>query len=159
MARVRCNPTLPDKLISQILIRVPVKSLLQYQSVSKTWLSMIKNPSFVKSQLRHALTTQTDDQTLLKAYRSSVLHLDSGRNVAYLKFPFPRRDDVMYLNLVGSANGIVCVSVEFGSHDDYRNTSICLWNPATTQSKFVPSSFNASVDCCLCRQLCGVFGE
>ena len=37
-----------DDLLTEILIRLPVKSLLQFKSVSKRWFSLIINPHFVR---------------------------------------------------------------------------------------------------------------
>ncbi|KAL1816571.1 hypothetical protein ACET3Z_019145 [Daucus carota] len=56
---------LPEGLISQILLRLPVKSLLQCKSVCKPWLSLISTPHFIKSQLLHAITASINTPTLL----------------------------------------------------------------------------------------------
>jgi len=42
------SATLPDKLITEILSRLPVKSLIQMKSVCKSWKTLISNPSFIK---------------------------------------------------------------------------------------------------------------
>nr|AFK45663.1 unknown [Lotus japonicus] len=41
---------LPDELIEAILVRLPVSSLLRFKSVCKSWLSVISDPQFAKSQ-------------------------------------------------------------------------------------------------------------
>ncbi|KAK1398873.1 hypothetical protein POM88_008736 [Heracleum sosnowskyi] len=56
---------LPEEMITQILIRVPVKSLLQCKSVCKPWLYTISNPHFIKSQLHHAVKASQYKPTLL----------------------------------------------------------------------------------------------
>ncbi|KAK1360082.1 F-box domain-containing protein [Heracleum sosnowskyi] len=147
---------LTEDLINEILLRLPVKSLLRCQLVSKTWFSLITNPSFVKSQLLHAIASSDANQTLIvKSEVSdtpiSLLHVDSRQIVADLNFPYSQGEfeSVPDCILVGSANGIVCVSIavsETPPNQDWffssfanRKTNTYLWNPATRQSKVVPS--------------------
>ncbi|KAL6526132.1 hypothetical protein OROMI_029772 [Orobanche minor] len=133
---IRKNPTLSDDLINEILVRLPVKSLVRFESVSKTWSSLIKDPAFVKSRLFHAMTIETDRTLFVKRYSRNnhfaVLHVDSRQIVADLELPYPRGES---FRLVGSANGIVCVYVNLNT----RPTSIYLWNPAIRQYKLIPS--------------------
>ncbi|XP_074334002.1 F-box/kelch-repeat protein At3g23880-like [Apium graveolens] len=148
MAAIRPNPTLPKDLISEILVRVPVKSLLCCQLVCKAWLSLIKCPTFVKSQLLHAITTETDQTLIISRYKLfnkrlfSLLHANSREIVADLKFPYSQGD--FNTRVVGSANGIVCFVVI----DDFPvpKTSTYLWNPAIRQFKLVPS-YTIELDC------------
>lgn len=142
MPPIRKNPTLSDDLIREILVRVPVKSLLRFQSVCKTWLSLIKDPAFVRSQLRHA--TETDQTLIISRYKKPdeenrflLFHIDSREIGVDLKYPYSR-DVFKYLpfsTLVGSANGIVCVAVDFINF----KVGIYLWNPATRQAKVIPT--------------------
>ncbi|XP_017239277.1 putative F-box protein At1g47790 [Daucus carota subsp. sativus] len=140
---VRPIPTLSKDLIIEILIRVPVKSLVQSQLVCKAWLSLINHPAFVKSQLRHALSTQPHviSPKVIKHETFSLLDVDSRQIVAHLKFPRPR-GEVTSVTIVGSANGIVCVAVQFKTTFPVRITDIYLWNPAMRQSKLLPSLFD-----------------
>ncbi|KAL6572961.1 hypothetical protein OROHE_002437 [Orobanche hederae] len=93
MAPIRKNPTLSDDLINEILVRLPVKSLVRFESVSKTWLSLIKDPAFVNSQLLRAMTIETDRTLFVKRYSRNnhfaVLHVDSRQIVADLELPYP----------------------------------------------------------------------
>ncbi|XP_074333996.1 putative F-box protein At1g47790 [Apium graveolens] len=135
MAEIRPNPTLSDDLINQILLRVPVKSLLSFQLVCKTWLSLINDPAFVKAQLLRANTVETEQVLIMnrferrEGHKISLLQIDSRQIQADLKFPYECSQDV-FCRIVGSANGIVCVAVDF---------DIYFWNPATRQSKLIPS--------------------
>ncbi|WOH01667.1 hypothetical protein DCAR_0521052 [Daucus carota subsp. sativus] len=55
----------PEEIITEILVRLPVKSVLQCKSVCKPWLHTISNPNFIKSHLHHAITASRYDPTLL----------------------------------------------------------------------------------------------
>ncbi|RHN63682.1 putative F-box domain-containing protein [Medicago truncatula] len=44
-------PFLPEELIVEILLRLSVKSLLQYKCVCKTWKTLLSDPQFAKSHL------------------------------------------------------------------------------------------------------------
>ncbi|KAK1352865.1 hypothetical protein POM88_052703 [Heracleum sosnowskyi] len=123
-------------------------------TVCKAWLSLIKHPAFVKSQLLQAITTQTDQTLIISPYKHynekkfSLLHANSREIVADLKFPYSRGD--FYTRIVGSANGIVCfvVVVYFPKY----KTSTYLWNPAIRQSKLILSYIN---ELC-CNEVCGL---
>ncbi|PNX63542.1 F-box/kelch-repeat protein, partial [Trifolium pratense] len=49
-------PTLPFDLIPEILSRLPVKILLQFGCVCKSWKSLISDPKFAKKHLSHSTT-------------------------------------------------------------------------------------------------------
>ncbi|KAK1348666.1 F-box domain-containing protein [Heracleum sosnowskyi] len=140
---MRANPTLSEDLISEILIRVPVKSLICFQLVSKSWLSLIKDPAFLKSQLLHAVKPLTQTQTLiLSCYMDRkptkfLLLANSRQTGDDLLSPYSRDEfkSVPSASLVGSANGIVCVVVVDISKNKPR---FYLWNPATRRSKVIP---------------------
>uniref|UniRef100_A0A7N0UPI0 F-box domain-containing protein n=1 Tax=Kalanchoe fedtschenkoi TaxID=63787 RepID=A0A7N0UPI0_KALFE len=46
------TPTIPHEILADILSRLPAKNLLRFRTVSKTWLSLISDPNFVKQHLR-----------------------------------------------------------------------------------------------------------
>ncbi|GAU43016.1 hypothetical protein TSUD_28350 [Trifolium subterraneum] len=57
------SPTLPEELIANILVRLPVRSLLQFKSVSKSWKTLISDPHFANTHLRFD-TTITNQQLI-----------------------------------------------------------------------------------------------
>lgn len=46
--------SLPDEIMVEILIRLPVKSLCRFKAVNRTWLELISSKRFIKQQLAHA---------------------------------------------------------------------------------------------------------
>ncbi|KAK1354874.1 F-box domain-containing protein [Heracleum sosnowskyi] len=138
-----------EDLLFQILLRLPVKSLVRFKAVSKTWLSLTTSPDFVKSQLRHALTSNAgdvDNTRLVSLHKSgeedsiALFRPSSGQLVGELKFSYSQHDNPDNLGsncfVVGSDIGVVCVGVW---NSDHTSSDIYLWNPATNQSKSIPN--------------------
>ncbi|KHN41528.1 F-box/kelch-repeat protein At3g06240-like [Glycine soja] len=46
---MKMKTTLPDELIVEILLRLPVRTLLRFKCVRKSWLFLISDPQFTKS--------------------------------------------------------------------------------------------------------------
>ncbi|XP_076903980.1 putative F-box protein At3g10240 [Bidens hawaiensis] len=55
--RATANTSVPDEIIEEILLRLPVKSILRFRSLSKPWLTRINHPSFTKRHLTRAHRT------------------------------------------------------------------------------------------------------
>lgn len=135
-----------DDIIYQILLHLPVDSLLRFKSVCKCWFALISSPNFVTSQFATTISTAaaSDDQLHIghcydrdDETNTSILLVDVAcrRIVAHLDPPFSP-DEFPYLSfyeLVGSACGIVCVSCTIDNL-----SYIYLWNPATKLSKRIP---------------------
>lgn len=135
-------PDLPQELIADILSRLPVKSILRFRCVSKSWLCLISSPHFIKSHLtistkvnnqaRHGLLLAPIDAPteLYTCSLYSVLYQRSPVNAESVQLPlqskYPR------LSFVGCCNGLVCISE--GSRD------LILFNPSTRKSKILPNS-------------------
>ncbi|KAG5612107.1 hypothetical protein H5410_023388 [Solanum commersonii] len=43
----------PEDLVVNILLRLPVESLLCFKCVCKHWFPLIKSPSFIREQFHH----------------------------------------------------------------------------------------------------------
>lgn len=125
---------LPVELLEEIFSRLEVKSLISLTIICKSWLALISSQSFAKAHLsRYHLNPDTH---LL------LLHLVGQRTitVSTLNFPVPvtsrikipasdrarnESQDLM-CKLVGSINGLVCLSRPISSPTD-----VVIWNPAT----------------------------
>ncbi|CAN4092894.1 unnamed protein product [Withania somnifera] len=134
-------PTLPIELITDVLLNLPVKSLLQFRSVSKSWLALISSPQFVKTHLsisaknqRLVLTeiansfTSRETQIILKDYSLTSLRNDSVIEAFDLDYPMnkPRQD----VTILGSVNGLICLVIE--------DNDLVLWNPSIRLFKKLP---------------------
>ncbi|XP_074322986.1 F-box protein At4g22390-like [Apium graveolens] len=147
------NNKFTDDLLSKILIRLPVKSLLICRAVSKPWCSLISSPTFIKSHFCHAITTPGADDTLIvqdfdgffqRNHIISFLNLRAPQPQTTLAHPFSKQGQSR-IKLVGCCRGIACVSVanydpnelSLKSYDE-RRPVMYLWNPATRRIKCVP---------------------
>ncbi|GLT99144.1 hypothetical protein SLE2022_166080 [Rubroshorea leprosula] len=100
-------------LISEILFLLPVKSLLRFRSVSKSWCSLLSDPYFVKSHLECFKSDFNLVFELVK-YNQWPFHkelrlqgMDSLNFLPHVyDYPFHKTHDNVVLR--GSCNGLIC---------------------------------------------------
>ncbi|KAF5728859.1 putative F-box and associated interaction domains-containing protein [Tripterygium wilfordii] len=94
-------------LITEIILRLPVKSLIRFKWVSKTWCSMIEDPDFIKLHLDHSLKTGSNHYLMLKDRRLFTVDFDSLTTAVEMEH------HPLYAGLggeteaIGSSNGLV----------------------------------------------------
>ncbi|XP_047319902.1 F-box/kelch-repeat protein At3g23880-like [Impatiens glandulifera] len=130
------------EIIAEILIRLPVRSLLIFMCVSRSWRALISDPIFIKMHLRasiqnknyahHRLIMNLVNRRLsLKSCPiSSVLH---ERSPVTHTLDCPLLKDLnrsCSVSIVGSVNGLICIAV--------NDINLFIWNPATRKSKRLP---------------------
>ncbi|XP_076891847.1 F-box protein CPR1-like [Bidens hawaiensis] len=123
----------------EILLKLPVESLLRCKSVCK---SLISDPQFVNSHL--AMSTRSNNQyahhrlafstmwgrgTVLKSCPLYDSLYDKSVNALKLDFPFKRACDSVWIE--GSCNGLLFLAVE---------ADLFIWNPSTRKSIRLPPS-------------------
>ena len=108
-------PILLDELIVEILVRLPVRSLLQFKSVCKSWKTLISNSQFAKDHLQRSIMdpTMTHPQLAYSNHhledcrigfcsiQSLLENLSGPTKVVCLQM-----EDV--LRVLGSYNGLLC---------------------------------------------------
>ncbi|CAK8573318.1 unnamed protein product [Lathyrus sativus] len=123
-------PILPDDLIFEILLILPVRSLLQFRCVCKSWKTLISNPLFTKNQLRLSMLNPTITHQQLVS--SNITHnckivscpvKPLFENPSEPVEPVSVRMNRKY-HILGSCNGLLCL---YDIHLGY----VRLWNPAT----------------------------
>ncbi|XP_016497979.2 F-box/kelch-repeat protein At3g23880-like [Nicotiana tabacum] len=132
-------PTLPPELITEILLKLPVKSLLQFRSVSKSWLSLISSPEFVKTHLllanhRGVMFNVCNATHYVKECSLSALLYDSVAEAFDLDYP--GKNPYCYPSIVGSFNGLLCLAVAVSDRLLYN---LFLWNPSIRKYKKLPN--------------------
>ncbi|XP_073126218.1 F-box protein CPR1-like [Henckelia pumila] len=131
---------LPEDVVIEILVRLPVKSIQRFKSVSKSWRDLIRSSMFID---RHH---KRDGKQRVLLLKRSFLLQDRCRNVFSFHDPdFPQAssiwpdlsipipDDLEYIHapvtVHGPCNGLVCVSL---------CETVVLCNPALRQFRPLP---------------------
>ncbi|OIT31749.1 f-boxkelch-repeat protein, partial [Nicotiana attenuata] len=134
-------PILPSELVTEILSKLPVKPLLQFTCVSKSWLALISGQEFIKAHL--SLSPNNKDNTnhmlilnfgrYLKQWSLKSLLYESAMETSTLYYPMkiPKRS----FRIVGSVNGLICLA------DSSKD--LVLWNPSIKKYKKLPD-FNTN---------------
>ncbi|CAH1435491.1 unnamed protein product [Lactuca virosa] len=125
---------LPFHIQEAILKRLPIKSLIRFRSVSRTWKSLIDSSEFI---VAHSVS-HTQPQHLFVWYKDP-------REVKYVSFvdddSFPQQRFVPTLPLsirlpkiVGSSYGLLCFQGDQYSASSYRKRMAVLLNPSIRKS-------------------------
>nr|KYP49791.1 F-box/kelch-repeat protein At3g23880 family [Cajanus cajan] len=120
-------PVLPDELIQEILLRVPVKFLLQFRCVSKSWKTLISNPQFVKEHL-DGTSSDLTHQRLLSPMVTDPFKMTSCCVESLFQDPSTPAESTCFMmsdefSILGTCHGLLCLF-------NIRLRSIQLWNPA-----------------------------
>ncbi|XP_059295584.1 F-box/kelch-repeat protein At3g23880-like [Lycium ferocissimum] len=129
-------PLLPQEIIFEILVRLPVKSLLRMRCVSKSLLSLISAPKFLKTHLKFS-TKKQGFALLFSSSYENTLTFDTCSLYAIMYYQesphipdelhFPCKEPFVHYNVVGSCDGLFCIS---GGLRD-----LFLWNPSIRELK------------------------
>ncbi|XP_057436199.1 F-box/kelch-repeat protein At3g23880-like [Lotus japonicus] len=134
-----CFNALPIDLIPLILVRLPVRSLLRFKCVCKSWRSLISDPEFGKSHFdlagapthRLLLKRINDGSEIQSLDLQASLHDDSA--VVNLKFP---PYTAPFFQSLGSCRGFVLLTKRLCPTND-----LILWNPSTDAHREIPAIF------------------
>ncbi|KAL6204756.1 hypothetical protein ACLB2K_022023 [Fragaria x ananassa] len=136
-----------DEIISEILARLPVKSVVRFRCVSKWWSALISDPYFTKKHLSYSKEgiTENTSRLLYSLYPPQSLdyealkdlkdHSDCSFANRVLDFPVRKLPRYHFLcSIVGCCDGLVCIIVEEEEDGGY----FMLWNPCTRNSRKLP---------------------
>ncbi|GAU40121.1 hypothetical protein TSUD_389710 [Trifolium subterraneum] len=127
-------PFLPEELIIQILLWLPVRFLLQLKCVSKSWKTLISDPKFAKTHLRSITLNPTITHQRLFSNRFTnklprkirILSL-AVKPLVEINPSEPITNPVVEFSLehriLGSCNGLLCLL-------DIHQRHVKLWNPS-----------------------------
>ncbi|KAI3917269.1 hypothetical protein MKX01_000046 [Papaver californicum] len=110
---------LPENVFLEMLMCLPVRSLLRSKSVCKSWYALIKSSDFI---YRHA--NMIDTKSKLGTFICQYHHA-------------PNMDDVSHFSVLSGES--VEVFEDLGKRP---SKDIALWNPATKQCRLLPKPFS-----------------
>ncbi|XP_065855582.1 F-box/kelch-repeat protein At3g23880-like [Euphorbia lathyris] len=127
---------LPQEMVMEILLWLPVKSLVRFRCVCKSFCAMIESQSFINSHFRRSSENRihcklielgvhmTDDDDRLKIY--GLDFDDDFQAELVLDKLYP---STLYLRFFSYCNGLVLLFLD----------KLCIWNPSTRQYRMLPA--------------------
>ncbi len=138
-------PVLPDGYILNILARLPVKSVIRFRCICKSWYPFITSPYFISTHLNN--NNNNNHGYLIHMPWMWISHdMDnSNRPVCTVAFErtFDRISEVnipldiptQCVNIVGLCNGLLCLT-----HYRSDGNVIYLWNCSIRKFKRLPNT-------------------
>ncbi|KAK9911037.1 hypothetical protein M0R45_034963 [Rubus argutus] len=129
-----------EGILDEILARLPVKSLMRFRCVCKSWRALISQPYFATKHFNYAGRGITEncsrllmstspfesiDYEALKDLSDGDAHLAIKKLDFQVMFP-----DSSVKTTVGSCNGLICLEID--------QEDVVLWNPCTRDYKVLP---------------------
>ncbi|KAL7212274.1 hypothetical protein ACSBR2_015031 [Camellia fascicularis] len=128
-----------EDVMVEILVKLPVKSLLRFKCVSKSWSSLITNPSFIAKHLTNSNKKENgclfvhsiepkDANNFPRKYTFAVCR-DKSLTVPVFEYLGLKLNAKVHV--MGPCNGIFCLLTNWNS--------VALWNPANRESRALPT--------------------
>ncbi|XP_074276846.1 F-box protein CPR1-like [Silene latifolia] len=129
--------TFPDDIMIEILLKLPVKSILQCNTLSKHYYSLIHSQHFVRRHLGLGrVSAKPYNQSIVSPILGSLRLFDRRGHFNVLEgIPITIQESLLNVDkhmLCGPVNGLYCVI-------DTKNDRFAVWNPTTRQIFNLPS--------------------
>ncbi|GFQ01399.1 F-box/kelch-repeat protein at3g23880 [Phtheirospermum japonicum] len=130
------TPKLPNDVVIEILTRLPVKPLLKFRCVCKSWLSIISSHPFIKTHLTNSKNDPNFTHHRIMLNCRGNLKQCSARSLLYepiiesFHTGFSSQSSKNSIWVVGSCDGLICLAID--------KKELILWNPTTRISKNLP---------------------
>lgn len=137
----------PFALVEDILLRLPVESLVRFRCVCKSWFSLFKNQAFISRHLSSSSTLKHHNSNyylLLRLWLTPYTHQlfslltneEVGFSLKQIFIAMPKiRINLSHHLVSNPCNGLVCLYSDFSCGRD-----VFLCNPATREVRFLPPS-------------------
>ncbi|XP_051208623.1 putative F-box protein At1g50870 isoform X1 [Lolium perenne] len=144
-----------DELVFEILLRLPVKSLLQFKSVSKVWHAIISDPFFIRVHLQQSASRWRQDPSLLVTPHALNYVIEDeawpttfSNKIRFYQWQQPSSEEepeesklVMHGgDFLGYFNSVCCFQHCDGLVVAHTNTNVYLFNTATRDAMTLPHS-------------------
>ncbi|XP_028225080.1 F-box/kelch-repeat protein At3g06240-like isoform X1 [Glycine soja] len=121
----------PGELIGAILLWLPVRSVLRFKCVCKSWLSVISDPHFAKSHFELAIAPTHRVLKLLNNFQVNSIDVDNDDDSADILFNTPLLPPPhaapKYVYIAGSCRGFILLELV----SDLNSIHLVVWNPST----------------------------
>lgn len=128
----------PGEIMQEILLKLPIKSIVRFTSVCKSWNSLIRNPSFISTHLNQTISSTKHSLFLLRfSYKEEhfSLHFDDDEFKEFMQLDnYPLKGIDKYFSLIGSCNGLTCLADCLYP----QSNAFILWNPSISKFKTLP---------------------
>jgi len=130
------DDVLPPEILTEILSRLPVKSLLRFRSTSKSLKSIIDSHNFINLHLKNSL-----NRSFFIRLKSNIYQIEDDfsnlTTAVPLNHPFTRNST--NIALIGSCNGLLAISNgEIALRHPNAANEIAIWNPNIRKHRIVP---------------------
>ncbi|KAJ4917423.1 putative F-box protein [Raphanus sativus] len=122
--------SIPSDLISDILLRLPAKSVGRFRCVSKLWLSITTDPCFIKTfgtTRPSLLLCSMKGQNLFVTSTPQHFHQSSIRSYSSSqpihRYPMKLPGEQSYFSCMHSVHGLICM-------EDLKSRKPFVWNPS-----------------------------
>ena len=131
---------LPEDVLMDVFARLPVKSLLQFKCVCKSWYAIIRDPIFITKHVNHQSALSNNGYLAITRRGGtfggkcliSLVSYETYREILKITIPFTKEHGRAPFRIVGSCNGVLCLNVS------KLGDTIFLFNPATSEFKKLP---------------------
>ncbi|CAK7337099.1 unnamed protein product [Dovyalis caffra] len=135
------NTLIPDDVIEDILLNLPVKSLLRFKSVCKSWCSLFSKPGFARANFNKRRCNNHDSPILRHCYTqpevAETIDLDHKAEPKKLDWPFRLSEFAFSYRFYSCTDGIFSMC-----WFDGNTISMFLWNPRINKYKTLPTPEN-----------------
>uniref|UniRef100_A0ACD5UL81 Uncharacterized protein n=1 Tax=Avena sativa TaxID=4498 RepID=A0ACD5UL81_AVESA len=148
--KAQTTSELPEELVLEILIRLPVKSLRRFKCVSKAWRATISDPSFIRSHLQRSASSWEQNPSLLitphtldcvaqgddwpMTFSSNIRFYQWQQGASKVRL-------VHGMDLAGEFSSVCCFAHCDGLVLLPTDTNAYLFNPATRDVVTLPETF------------------
>ncbi|KAK6269555.1 hypothetical protein POUND7_006660 [Theobroma cacao] len=122
-------------LLTEILLRLPVKSVFKSKCVSKRWVSLISDPQFAVKHIRLHVNLGPSG---LYFYGSPFGFLNFDKDQNMLKVPSLSFLNASGIEILQSCNGLLLLLCRFSSAENNSGFTYCVCNPSTKSFGTVP---------------------
>ncbi|XP_015872919.2 F-box/kelch-repeat protein At3g23880 [Ziziphus jujuba] len=131
----------PDDIVVDILRRLPVKSLVRFRCVSKSWRSLISDPTFVRTHLSRLIQSHismgTASSILLSGSTTGILsflqHHDDGSAAVTAELELGLVKNSKY-RVKGHCDGLLCLVID----NEQENGLLVVYNPSIREHRKLP---------------------